>query len=122
MSFKNHWTISSSYDFQAYQQRSQSRYCLSQTALLCIEVLPAMLPALPGLSPVLPDAPRLVVGGPRLVASSPSYSEGRQEFPPRVWYSPEITASKFTLHILSDTPVGFQWLLYIMLMYAMGSV
>jgi len=68
-----------------------------------------MLPALPGLSPPLPGAPRLVVG-------APSYSEGRQECPPIVWYSPEIDASKFTLHILSDTPGGFQWLKYILLM------
>jgi len=61
-----------------------------------------MLPALPG--------------APRLVASAPSYSEGHQECPPRVEYSPEIDASKFTLHILSDTPGGFQWLKYILLM------
>jgi len=61
-------------------------------------------------------APQLVVGTPRPVAGDPSYSEGRQECPPRVWYSPEIDASKFTLHILSDTPGGFQWLKYIVLM------
>jgi len=61
------------------------------------------------MSPALPGAPRLVVG-------SPSYSEGRQECPPRVWYSPEIDASKFTLHILSDTPGGLQWLKYSLLM------
>jgi len=61
-------------------------------------------------------APRLVVGAPRLVVGAPSYSEGRQECPPRVWYSPEIDTSKFTLHILSDTPGGFQWLKYIVLM------
>jgi len=73
-------------------------------------------PALPGLSPALPGAPRFVVGAPRLVAGAPSYSEGRQECPPSVWYSPEIDASKFTLHILSDTPGGFQWLKYILLM------
>jgi len=46
-----------------------------------------------------------------------SYSEGRQECPPRVWDSPEIDASKFALHILSDTPGGFQWLKYILLMW-----
>jgi len=68
-----------------------------------------MSPAVPGLSPALS-------GAPRLVAVAPSYSEGRQECPPRVWYSPEIDASKFTLHILSDTPGGFQWLKYILLM------
>ena len=79
-------------------------------------MLPGLSSALPGLSPALPGAPRLVVGTPRLVAGAPSHSEGRQECPPRVWYSPEIDASKFTLHILSDTPGGFQWLKYIVLM------
>jgi hypothetical protein len=65
---------------------------------------------------VIRGAPRLVVGAPRLVAGAPSYSEGRQECPPRVWYSPEIDAFKFTLHILSHTPGGSQWLKYILLM------
>jgi len=45
-----------------------------------------------------------------------SYSEGCQRCHPRVWYSPEIDASKFTLHILSVTPGGSQWLKYILLM------
>jgi len=116
LSFNNRWTISSSYDFQAHQQRSQRRCHFSQTALLWFEVLRDMLPALPGLSLALPGAPRLVIGSPRLVTGAPSYSEGRQEYPPRVWYSPEIDASKFTLHILSDTPGGFQWLKYILLL------
>jgi len=100
----------SSYDFQAPQQRSQRRCCFSHTAPLWLEVLPDMSLVLPGLSPALPGAPRLLV-------VSPSYSEGRQESPPRVWYSPEIDASKFALHILSDTPGGFQWLKYILLVY-----
>jgi len=68
-----------------------------------------MSPALPGFLPAFPGAPRCVVG-------APTYSEGRQQCPPRVWYSPEIDASKFTLHILSDPPGGFQWLKYISLM------
>jgi len=115
--------ISSSYEFQAHQQHSQRRCCFSQTALLWFEVLPDMSlalsglslalpglsPALPGLSPALPGAPRLVVG-------VSSYSEGQQDCLPRVWYSPEIDSSKFTLHILPDTPGGFQWLKYILLM------
>jgi len=50
------------------------------------------------------------------VVRDPSYSEGLPEYPPRVWYSPEIDASKFTLHILSDTPGVFQRLKYILLM------
>ena len=32
-----------------------------------------------------------------------SYSEGRPECPPRVWYSLESDISQFTFHILSDT-------------------
>jgi len=50
------------------------------------------------------------------VIRDPSYTEGQQECPPRVWYSPEIEVSKFSLHILSDTPGGSQWLKYIVLM------
>jgi len=61
------------------------------------------------MSPALPGAPRLVIG-------APSCSESRQERPPRVWYSPEIDACKFTLHILSVTAGGFHWLKYIFLM------
>jgi hypothetical protein len=109
MSFKNCWMISSSYNFQVHQQRSQRRCCFSQTAILWFEVLPDMSPALPGFSPALPGAPRLVSG-------PPSYSECRQECPSRVWYFPEIDTSKFTLHILSDTPGRFQWIKYILLM------
>jgi len=101
MSFKNRWTISSSYAFHVHHQHSQ-RWCFSWTALLWFEVLPDWSPALPG-------APRLVIG-------VPSYSAGRQKCPPWVWYSPEISASKFTLHILTDTPGGFQWLKFILLM------
>jgi len=133
MSFKNHWMISSSYDFQAHLKRSQRRY-FSQTALLRLEVLPelspalqelslalpCLSPALPGLSLAFPGAPRLVVSAPWFVAGAPSSSEGRQECPPRVGYSPEIDASMFTLHILPDTPGGFQWLKYILLMLWMS--
>jgi hypothetical protein len=99
-----------SYDFQAHQQRSQRRCCCYQTALLWFEVLQDMSPALPGWSPAL-------LGACRLVVCAPSYSEGRQGCSPMVWYSPEIGASKFTLHILTDTPGGFQWLKYIVLMF-----
>jgi len=58
MSFKNCWTISSTYDFQAHQQCPQRRCCFSQTALQWFEVLPGFLSALPVLSPALPGAPR----------------------------------------------------------------
>jgi len=47
----------------------------------------------------------------------PSYSNGWPECPPRVSYSAEIDGSMFTLHILSFTPAGFQWLKYILLMF-----
>jgi len=51
MSFKNRCTISSSYEFQAHQQRSQRRCWFSQNALLWYEVLPdahRFVAALPG--------------------------------------------------------------------------
>jgi hypothetical protein len=60
------------------------------------------------MSPAFPGAFRLGVGAPSLLAGAPSYVEGEQEYPARIRYSPEIDASKFTLHILSDTPGGFQ--------------
>jgi len=47
------------------------------------------------------------------VIRDPSYSEGQPECPPSVRYSSEIDSSKFTLHFLSHTPGGFQWLKYI---------
>ena len=86
-------------------------------------------------SQMLPDAPKVLSGLPRCsqtshtqshstpvpVIKDPSYSEGRQECPPRVWYCPEIDASKFTLHILSNTSGGFQWLKYIFLMQLSNS-
>ena len=129
MSFNNHWTICSSFDFQAHRQRSQ-RWCFSQPALLWFEVLPGLSSALQGLSPAFPGAPKVLSGAPRCsqtyhnhshgspvaVIRDPSHSEGRPECPPRVWYSLEIDPSKFTLHILSDTPGVFQWLKYILLM------
>ena len=46
ISFKNHWTISSSYKFQAHQQSSQRRCYFPQTALQSFEVLPGLLSAL----------------------------------------------------------------------------
>ena len=142
MSFKNCWTISSSYNFQVHPRRSQRR-CFSQTADLWFNVLPDLsLPgmtsaladfssALPDLSLVLPGAPKVLSGALRCsqtyhnhshgtpvpVIRDPSHSEGWPECPPRVWYSPEIDASKFTFHTFSDTPGVFQWLKYILLMH-----
>ena len=56
-------------------------------------------------------------GAPIPVIRDPRYSDGRPEPPPRVWFSNEIDASKFTLRLLSDTPGGSQWLKYILLMF-----
>jgi len=56
-------------------------------------------------------------GVPLPVIRDPSYSEGQPEYPSKVWYSPEIDASKFTLHIVSDAPGGSQRLKSILLMY-----
>jgi len=74
-SFKNHWTISSSYYFQAHQQRTQRR-CFSQTALQWFEVLPGLSPALPGAARLVVGAPRLVIGAPRLVVGAPGLVAG----------------------------------------------
>ena len=104
----------------------------SQTCHRRSQVLPGLSQVLPGLSPVVPIALKVLSGAlrhsqsyhnhshgtPVPVIRDLSYSEGWQECPPRVWYSPEIDASKFTLHILSDTPGVFQWLKYILLMCA----
>jgi len=52
-----------------------------------------------------------------LVIRDLSYSKGRLECPPMVWYSPEIDTSKFTLQILSDASRVSQGLKYISLMF-----
>jgi len=136
MSFKNCWTISSSYDFQAHQQRLHKRH-ISQTDQLWFDVLPGLSPAPPGAPWLVVGSPRLVTGAPKVLSGAPkcsqtyhkhshgtpvlairdpSCSEGRPDCPPRVWFPPEIDACEFTLRILSDTPGGFQWLQYILLM------
>ena len=80
-----------------------------------VSVLPDLSPAPPGAPQVLSSAPRCSQtydnnsqGTPVPVIRDPSYSDSWPECPPRVCYSPEIHASKFTLHILSDTPGGSQ--------------
>jgi len=47
-------------------------------------------------------------GAPIPVIGDPSYSDVWSECPPRVWFSPEINTSKFTLGLLSHTPGGSQ--------------
>ena len=51
------------------------------------------------------------------VIRDPSYSKGRPECPPRVWFSPEIYASNVTLRLLSHTLGGSQWQKYSLLMH-----
>jgi len=122
--------------FQALLQHSQRRW-FSLTALVWFEVLPALSKALRELSPALPDLLPALLGAPKVLSGTPrcsqtyhnhshgtpvpvigdlNYSEGPPECPPTVWYSSEIDASKFTLHILSDTSGVFQRLKYILLM------
>jgi len=81
-------------------------------------------------SATAPGAPKVLSGAPTCshtfhnpshgtpvpVIRDISYSESQLVCPPRVLYSPEIDASKFTLHILSVTPGGFQRLEYILQM------
>jgi len=86
-------------------------------------------------SQVLPSEPNILSGAPMYsqtchnhshgtpvqVIGDLSYSGGRPECPPRVWYSPDNDPSKFALHILSDPPEGFQWLKCILLMWDLQS-
>jgi len=102
----------------------------SSTSLQCSQTYRLRCQACSRCSQVLPGAPKVLSGTPRYsqtyhnhshgtpvpVIRDSSYSEGRPECPPRVWYSSNIDASKFTLHIYSDTAWGFQWLKYILLM------
>ena len=88
------------------------------------EVHPKFFPAVrhaPKLIPITPivllyQSSQIPVT-PVSVVRDPRYSEGRPECPPRVLYSPEFDAFQFTLHILPDTPGGFQRLKYILLMW-----
>jgi len=116
MSFENHWTISSSFDFQAHQQRSQRRCCLSQTAVLWFEVLPDLSSVLPGLWPALPGAPWLVVGAPRHYQVHPQFSPALRDVPQLItiipmvllYQSPEIPVDLKAARIAllgSDTPL-----------------
>jgi len=101
---------------EACRRRSQTCRRRSQTSRQRSQVLPGrpnVLSGAPRCSQTYHNHPH---GTPVPVIRDPSYSEGRPECPPRVWYSPEIDASKFILHILTDTPGVFQWLKYILLM------
>jgi len=74
MSFKNHWTISSSNDIQVHQQRSRRRCCFSQTAIQRFPVLPGSMRALPGAPSVVTCARRLVTGAHRFSQVYPKFS------------------------------------------------
>jgi len=109
MSFKHHWTISSSYDCQAHLQCSQRRCCFSHTALQWFEVLPGLSPALPGLSSALPGAPRLVVGIPSLVAGAPRCSQVHLKATALVQSTLGFDHPGIPVRQLSDTAIGSQW-------------
>jgi len=80
--------------------------------LWCVPKLITFAPIVPLYqSSEIPDTPGSVI-------RDPSYSEGRLEWACRFWYSLEIDASKFILHILSDTPGVFQRLKYVLVMAA----
>jgi len=55
-------------------------------------------------------------GTPGTIIADSKCSESRPECPSSVWYSSGIDALKFILHILSDSPGGFQQLRYNLLM------
>jgi hypothetical protein len=97
----------------------------SQTCHRHSQVLPEVSSALPGAPKVLTCTLRCsstchnhYPGTPVPVTRNPSYSEGRQVCHFRVCYFSEIEVSKFTLHILSDTPGVILWLKYILLLMA----
>jgi len=110
MRFTNRWTICSTSDFQANQQRSQRRsvfsrllYCdlrFSQNCCRCFQVLPGLLSALPG-------ALRLVVGASSHVAGAPRCSHVHSKFSPAIRGVPKpITITPMVLlYHSSEIPV-----------------
>jgi len=123
--------ISSSYDFQAREQRSKERCCFFQTAPKWYEVLQDLLLVLPGLLPVLPCLTSLLWCVHKLfrithlllvyqssaisaisvpVIRDPSYCEGWPECPPRVWKSPEIDTFGCRYNVPDRKwPVAWYW-------------
>ena len=96
MSFKNRWTISSSYDSQVHLEHSQRRCHFFQTALQWFDVLPDVSLALPDAPRVVVGAPRLVVGAPRLVAPAPRCSQVHLQF---------SLALRGVLKLITNTPM-----------------
>jgi hypothetical protein len=115
---------------QTCHWRSQTCHWRSQTYRWCTQTCHQRTQTCRRHSHVLPGAPKVLSGALRCfqtyhnhfhgtpvpVIRALSYSKGRSECPPMVWYSPDIDPSKFTLHILSDTSGGSQRLKYILLM------
>ena len=92
MSFKNRSTISSSYDFQKYQQCSDRRSRFSQTGLQWFKMFLGLFQVLPGTSGLVVGTPRhvvgtprLVIGAPRLVARVPRCYQVCPKFSPALW-------------------------------------
>jgi len=86
-----------------------------------------MSPALLDVLSALSGAPNILSGSdPKLITITPIVllyqssdipptKQAGHHAHPRVWYSPDIDAFKFTLHIISDNPPGFLWPKYIFL-------
>jgi len=77
---------------------------------------------LPGASKVHSCTPRCsqtyhnhLHGTPVPVIRDSGHFEIMKECRPQVWYSPENNAFNFTLHSLAETPGGFQWQKFILL-------
>jgi len=95
---------------------SQACHRRSQTCRRHSQVIPGAPEVLSGAARCSQTYHKYSHGTPVPVVLDSSYSEGRPECPPMLWYSPEIDVSKFILHSLSDTAGGFQRLKYILLM------
>jgi len=90
----------------------------SQTWCRCSQVLPGAPKHLSDVLRCFQTYHNHSHGTPGPAMRDPSYSNSWLECPPRVWYSPEIDASKFALHMFSDTPEESEWLNYILLMWS----
>jgi len=101
---------------QTCRQRTKTRRQRTQTCHRCSQVLPGAPKVLSGAVRCSRTYHNHFSGTPVPGIRDLSYSEGRPECCRRVWYSPEFDESKFTLHILSNTPGDFQRLKYNLLM------
>jgi len=96
---------------------SQAFYPHSSTCRQCSQVFPCPPTGLFGTPSSFQTYLNHTHGTLVPVIRDSSYSEGWQKCAPRVRYSPQIDQSMFTLHIISDTLEGSQWLKYNLLMY-----